>query len=129
MLSPDWETHHTGVPDGSATATVVAVDPAATGLVWVDEQWVPAADPAPYWTGQARVQELTQPAPVVGGVDPEASISHLVVLPRGVEPVRGHTLRVTVSTDPLLNGAVLTVVAVVTGSLRFERDVYCRRDD
>lgn len=132
VVPPGWETHHRGVPDGAATATVTVVRPDTTGH-W-DPNHGPTGgtvydDPTTVWAGPGRVQALSDRVgnPVVG--EQQQTIRrYLVVVPLDCPPVEvGDAVDVTAATDTQTAGLALRVVDVPHGSLVWERDLECEQ--
>jgi hypothetical protein len=129
VIPADWDAAHRPVVEGSLRGRV-ALRVTGTRQVWTGTRndLVPnepyAADiPARIQalSGQARVIQLAD--------DTEVIVDYLVVIPARYAPKSGHLVDVTDSGDPALDGRALRIEKAVTGTERFERDLFCTLDD
>jgi hypothetical protein len=130
VIPTKWEAGHRPVAEKTMTAAISLRVP-GTVQAWSDpdEQMV-AVPKDPYFTGVCRVQALaTQAAEVSIVEDPETVAGYLITVPATVSPAEKDLATITVAGDPVLDGRVLVIRQVVTGSLRFERDIFCTLAD
>lgn len=130
VIPARWAESHRPVADKTMTATAAVRKP-GTVQAWSDvEQQNVTVPKVPYYTGPCRVQALaTQAREVVVAADDETVASYLITLTAATELAESDLVRVTDSGDPLLDGHSLRILQVVTGSLRFERDLFCTLTD
>lgn len=98
-----------------------------TGPAWSNELEQNVMTPAAaYYSGAARIQQLDSRADqTVVAADPESVADYLVVVDASTEAHEGHVVTVTEADDPVLQGRDLTILRVVAGTERFERDLLC----
>ncbi|GAB2762061.1 DUF6093 family protein [Nocardioides pakistanensis] len=127
VIPTGWATGHGTAADGSKTATVTLRQPGTT-TSWDEANQRTVSTPlAPYATDvPARIQALTNDARTVDAAEQQVTVAgYLVAVPLALDPAVGDLIQVTSSGDPTLDGRDLTVVDVVRGSLRLERDLFC----
>lgn len=127
VIPTGWEEAHRPVVDKTRTAACELRMPGTT-QVWSPEQDQMVDVPLmPYWTGLARVQDLTDNvgANSIVAEDDPMTLRFLVVVGAEVTAREGDVVRVTDAGDPMMNPLTLTVSRVVIGTERFERDLYC----
>lgn len=127
VIPSGWAAGHRGAAEGGMTATVALRQPGTT-TSWDEANQRTVSTPlAPYATAvPARIQALTNDAKAVDAAEQQITIAdYLVAVPLALDPAVGDLIQVTASGDPTLDGRDLTVVDVVRGSLRLERDLFC----
>lgn len=129
VIPAGWAAGLAPVADGTRTAACSLRRP-GTAQAWSEELQQNVEVPLPaYWTGTVRVQALaTQARPVVVVGDREVVAQYLVTAPAAVDPDELDLLALSDTGDPALDGATLTVLQVVRGSLLVERDMFCTLD-
>ena len=131
VIPADWATSHRPVAEKTMRGATVALSKPGSTQAWseADGQMVAVPNP-PYWTGQARIQELaTRDQATITVRDREVTLRYLVAVPADVDPAAGDLASVTAVDDTHLQDRALIIAAVQTGSLRFERDLYCGLTD
>lgn len=131
VIPADWAASHRPVAEKTLRdATVELRHPGST------QEWSDAAQEmvevpnAAYWTGSARIQVLaTRDQVTVTAGDREVTLRYLVAVQADVAPDVDDLVTVTVVDDAHLQGRSLLVAQVTTGSLRFERDLFCALTD
>lgn len=109
------------------TAPVTLRRPGTT-QTWSDaEQQMVATPNAPYFTGLARIQAMTNDAREVNTADDTITVSgYLVTLPATVAATVDDEVVATGTGDTTLDGRVLRIRDIVRGTaVRFERDLIC----
>lgn len=134
VIPAAWETDHAPVAQATMTATVNLRKPGASSTSFnvATQQTVPVPF-APYASGQpARFQAYRATAIDRAREVAEDTVrvtGYLVALPLQLNPDEGDQIDVTACSDADLVGRTLTVVDLVRGSLRFERDVFAMVND
>lgn len=132
VIPTDWAAHHRPVAEGTMLGRISLRRAGGTDGGWDDEtDQVKVTPHAPYATNvPARIQALAGQARVIQlADDTEVIADYLVAIPADqvVEP--GHLVDATTTDDVALTDRTLTVVQVVRGTERFERDLFCALDD
>ena len=133
VIPTSFEADHARVIDKTLdNATVTIRRPLLASGVTIGADLTPTVtNAAPVHTDlPARVQELSaNESRVVVGDQEQILATHLVVLQRDIAGIPDRsTVHIDTSTDPDLAGLTLTVRRPATGSMRFERDLYCVLD-
>lgn len=134
VIPTDWSAHHRGVVAETHTATITLRHPGGTRGAFDDETGTWAITPFPtYYDGPARVQVLAAGEQErVAGEQEISTLGYAVMLDHAVIEMQLTDL-CTVTTvddngDAWLVGRQLTVEAMESGSLHWERRLLCSDD-
>lgn len=130
VIPANWETSHAPVADRAGTAVVALRRPGSGNAFNKTSGRTEFTKLEPYATGlPSRIQglrETARGAPTVVAAENVRITDYLVTVPLAVVAATGDLVEITTCSDPMLPaGAMLKVVEITRGSLRFERDLFC----
>lgn len=134
VIPADWSAHHRGVVAATHTATITLRHPGGTRGAFNDETGTWAITPfAPYYDGPARIQVLDAGEQErAAGEQQVSTLGYAVMLDHAVAAMQLEDLAtvtaVDANGDTWLVGRELTVKAMETGSLHWERRLLCTDD-
>lgn len=131
VIPEDWSDHHRGVVAATHTATIALRRPGGTRGAFDDATGTWPITPFPsYYAGPARVQVLDAGEQErTAGEQEISTLGYAVMLDHAVDGMQLEDLctvtEVDDNGDPWLVGRALTVKAMETGSLHWERRLLC----